>query len=242
MGIKYWEFHGSFGYTWYAPVRRDQYQTMLDDTAFFGAFYDLLNPALHLIDAHTDPIPANETYQASAFFFGPALPFLYVGGSFLWRDSWRDLYLPLADTDSGTVVYAFLPYQTPHREGSINVIASLIRRRAGVGEWINDAAVKISFPVWSFGSYKGYYQPPGGNLLAGFQGFYYDYHGTGALTIDARVTKELPASITAALAYSLVSMPYVAYHFLGSDGYQYHTISLSISKDLGAGTGGTRRP
>lgn len=230
VGVRGWELHGTYQYRWYAPVHRDQYQPLLADSAFFTTFHDILNPARKMIDAPTAPIPANEVHQVSAYFFGPVAPVLYLGGSFSYTDAAHDNYIPLADTDSGDVICGFFPYQTPHHEGSLGVVAQLVHHCDQIGSVLNDASLKIEFPAYSFGTYRGYYLPPSGSLLAGFTDFYYDYQGTGTLTVAAKIGKLLPADLGISLSYVWVSKPYVAYRFFGTDSYQYHTVAMRIEK------------
>ncbi len=231
-GINLWEFHAAYGYAKYDPIERDAYKSLLDDPEFFSVFYDTLNPLLHLVDAQTAPFPANESRSFSMYFFGPVTPALYLGASYAWKNTASDFYLPLADNDDGTIEFVFFPYHTPHHEGSFNAIAAYAYQTDDMTAVINKLSLKTSFPVYSYGTYRGYYQAAPGNILAGFNSFYYNYYGTGTLTADAEIAKKLSPKFTAGFVYSWVSRPYVAYHFFGSDSYRYQNVRLLLRKDF----------
>jgi hypothetical protein len=230
IGIRFWEVHAGYSYGKYDRIEREAYKPLLEDTLFFSVLYDTLNPILNLIDVHTTPFPANENHQFALYFFGPVFPFLYSGASFTYRNMTTNYYLPIADSDNGRICFTYFPYRTPHKEGSFNLILSAVHATDDVSACCNKAELKINFPVYSFGSYRGYYQAASGNILAGFKDFYFDYYGTGAISVDAEYKKLFSHGFGLGLTYSWVSQPYVAYHFFGKDSYQYHTLRFSLSK------------
>lgn len=230
LGVFNWELHGSYQYEWVASVSRDQYQALLSDTAFFKVFYDILNPSQGWIEAQTNPIPANTMYQISTYFFGPVTPSLYIGGSFSYSDAAHDNYLPLAETDSGDIVFAYFPYTTPHREGVFGLVTQYIHHTDASHVILNDVSLKLNIPVYSFGTYRGY--KIGGNIIAGIWDYYYPDYGKGALCVEAKIGKLLPAGVNLSFSYTFVSKPYVAYHYFGADSYRYHTVSLQLEKNF----------
>jgi|GEM_PF-6463530 hypothetical protein len=229
VGVQAWEFHADYGYGRFDRIEPGQYKPFLDDTVFFSVLYDTLNPVLNLIDVRTDPFPANEEHRFALYLFGPALPFLYTGASFTYRNMTENYYLPIAD-DDGRIFFTYFPYYTPRNEGSFGLICAAVHATDDVAAFCNKAELKIHFPVYSFGSYRGYYQAAPGNVLAGFKDFFYDYYGTGGMNVAAEIQKRFPLGFRVGLHYSWNTRPYVAYRFFGGDSYQYHTLRLSISK------------
>jgi len=230
IGFKGWEVHAAISDNEYASVNRSDYRPFRVDTNFFSVFYEVLNPVFNFINAETDPIPSNRIRQISGYFFGPILPVLYVGGLYTSRDSRHDLYLPVADTGSGGLVYAFFPYITPIKEKVFSAILTFVKTWQGTDAFLNELGSKASFPVYSSGSYRGYYLDPSGNLLAGFQDFYYTYEGLGTMTFDGTIGKIISRGFSVTVKYAWVSRPYIAYCFFCNDSYQYHTIRLEVKK------------
>jgi hypothetical protein len=232
IGAGMWEFHAGYQYGHYDRIEREMYQPLLEDPVFFSVLYDTLNPVLNLIDVNTAPFPANDENRFALYFFGPVLPFLYAGASFTYWTMSQNNYLPIADADDARIFFTYFPYRTPQSEGSCNVILAVNHTSDMVAALCNKAEVKVNFPVFSFGSYRGYYQAVPGNILAGFKDFYYDYYGTGVLSVDAEYKKLFSHNVSLGLQYSWVSQPYRAYQFFG-DGYstyQYHTLRLVVGK------------
>ncbi len=233
FGFKEWEVHATYQKDRYSSVNRVDYQPLLADTLFFQTFYDVLNPFLNLLDAPTDPIPANNLSHSSIYFFGPLFPWLYLGGAYIYKNSSHDFYLPIADTDDGQLIYSFFPYRTPKEEGVFRLVLDFVKSWHGAKSPVNEISSKVDFPVYSHGAYRGYSVAPSGNLIEGFEDFYYQYNGLGELIIEAGIGKIIGYGFSLKMNYSWFSRPYTAYHFFGTDSYQYHTIGVKVIKDFG---------
>lgn len=227
--VRGWQMHASVEGTWMSGLERDDYERYLADTAFFNTFYDIVNPALGYVDAQTDPLAPQRILGCAAYVFGPVRPWCYLGASWKYRDASGDSYLLLADTGragAAGVITGYFPYTTPHRQHSWNLAAAV------AGNWergpLSSLSCKLEFPVYSTARYHGYYFRQPGNLLMGVSDFYYDYHGTGAMTLTLEARKSLRA-LEIAVSYRWDSSPYVAYHFFGDDAYQYHAWDMVCS-------------
>ncbi|MFH0919167.1 MAG: hypothetical protein V1913_02300 [Fibrobacterota bacterium] len=232
LGIRGWELHAAYQEEEYSSIRRNEYQPLLADTAFFQAFYDILNPVLKFIKTPTDPVPSNEISQISVYGFGPVGSMFYMGGSYIYRNALNDFYLPVADLEDSRIVNAFFPYITPSREKVVFLITAFAQQWQSSGAYLNNVFVKLDFPIYSTGSYRGYYQANPKNLLAGYQGFFYDYKGLGTLTLETELGKKLGREWGISLRHKWTSRPYIAYRYFGNDAYQYHTITAAITKEL----------
>jgi hypothetical protein len=230
VGIGYWEIHAGYGYSLYDKITRDMYGELLEDTVFFSVLYDTLNPVLNLIDVNTSPFPKNKENRFTIYFFGPVLNFLYIGTSFSYRNMKENYYLPIADSDNAKIFYTFFPYYTPQNEGSFNLIFSPVYFSENLNSFCNKAQIKISFPLYSFGTYRGFYMAVNGNILAGFKDFYYDYYGTGAFSIEAEYEKLFKNQLGISVKYLWVSKPYLAYNFFEKNNYQYQLLNVSVKK------------
>jgi hypothetical protein len=230
IGIKGWEWHVSYQYAWYDAIKREDYEPLLSDTAFFHVFYDVLNPALSFISAQTDPIKANQQKKISAFFFGPVTSWMYMGATYRYRDAMNDTYIPLANNSAGNVIYTYFPYRAPHKEWGISGIVALSKSIDNARSPLNTFTFKVEVPIVSGGEYRGYYQIDPNMLLAGFEEFYYSCNGLKDMTISASVGKSVSKTFSVGIDYTWFSRPYAPYHFFGRDSYQYHLIGISLGK------------
>jgi len=233
-GFRGWELHADYQEDYYSSISRKAYQPFLEDTLFFQTFYDVLNPFLNLMNVETTPIPSNTIRQISVYFFGSLRPWLYLGGAYSHKNSNRDFYLPIADAGNGRLTFAYFPYKTPKQERVFRIILDFIKSWQKSESIINEISSKLSLPVYSKGTYRGYYISPTGNVIEGFEEFYYNYSGTGEMAFETGVRKSVGHGCSIKATYSWVSRPYKAYHFFGTDSYQYHAIGLKIIKDFGS--------
>jgi len=232
LGFKGWELHASWQTEKYSAIPRADYLPLLWDTAFFRAFYDILNPVLKFIPTPTAPLPGNEIREVSVYGFGPVNSMIYAGGSYVYRNAREDLYLPVADDESGRIVNAFFPYITPRQEKVFFLIAAFARQWNSPGVLLNSVFAELDFPAYASGVYRGYNQVNPQNLLAGLDGFFYKYNGLGTMTLKCEIGKRFGNTWNLSLHYQWFSRPYLAYHYFGDDSYQYHTIKISLTKEL----------
>ncbi len=228
--VAQWEFHCDYQNDQYKSVDRKDLNTILNDTLFFKTFFDVVNPLRNFIDDATNPLPENTLHNFSFYTFGPITPVLYGGLSIAYRTTQENFYLPLAETDSGEILYGYAPYTTPQDEWSAHCILAFEKKWASNEALINNLFSKITMPLVSGGTYRGYYQSVPKNILAGFGDFYYFYNGLAPLTFTASMAKNLWWNTSLGVEYKIYSQPYSAYSFFGKNSYTYHTIDMSITK------------
>ncbi len=214
-----WETWAMYQRSQYGKIERSTYINYLADSSFFSAFYDILNPSMNLSSNKTNPIPENMISKISFYFYGPFSGNVYAGSSLTYENSAHSLYGPISDNETGKVTSAYFPYQTPQNLFSVNANLSYIR---GV------FSGKIVFPIYSRGTYRGYYQTDTTNLLAGFDEFSYIYSGLAPLTTELSIKKKISNQASILFEYSLESRPYTAYSFLGKNAYNFSNIGLRL--------------
>ncbi len=252
FGMKLWEAWVNYDIELIDGVDSTTYGRYMEGPDLYLRFgnprFDaILQTALDSANIEINPIPANRINQFSAYFFGPAFPFLYVGGYYTLTKCRRDNIIPTAQytipapedayTALDSVLYlptADFPYKSRKQEWALGVSVSVLGTFSAPRSPLSGIEGKIDFPILSGGRYKGYYYAETLNLLSLYlDSFEYDYSGLGPLKAGAKAHKRLPFGLVLSGSYSFFAEPYTAENniferYFGPDVYRYHEFSIQL--------------
>lgn len=244
LGMKMWEAWVNYGIEFIDGVDSTTYGQYMEGPELYWKFGNqridpALEAALDSADIKIDPIPDNRINKLNIYFFGPAIPFLYVGAyytltgaknvyiiptaQYIMPDA--TLYLPTAD----------FPYKSREHEWALGVSLSFLETFTAPYSPLSSIECKVDAPIVSGGRYKGYcYAKTNNTLELDLQSFSYDYPGLGPFKAAVKAHKDFPSGFRLSGSYNFFAEPYTAENtlferYFGPDVYRYHEFSVTLS-------------
>ena len=244
LGMKMWEAWASYGIEYLDKVDSTTYGRYMEGPELYWNFGNKrIDPVLEAIldsaDIKVNPIPDNRIEKLNIYFFGPAFPFLYVGGYYTLTKAKSVYIIPTAQyTMPDTTLYlptADFPYKSREHEWAIGISLSLLGTFTAPFSPLSSLECKLDAPIVSGGRYKGYYYAKTRNTLElNLDSFSYGYGGLGPLKAEAKAHKDLPSGFRLSGSYNVYAEPYTAENtlferYFGPDVYRYHEFSVTLS-------------